>query len=495
MAQEPEKPLFDRITERARTLAGQTWSRSEIERIPKVLADLNYPQYRDIRFRKDHAIWKDQSLFSVELFHPGFLYVHPVTIHQVIGDTVTTVPYDAGLFDYGKNEGLQRQLSPELGFAGFRVHFPINRNEYHDEVIAFLGASYFRMVGRGQSYGLSARGLAINTAGPNGEEFPLFTEFWLVRPPPQATTMTFYALLESESLTGAYRFELTPGADTILDVTARLIARADIAKLGVAPLTSMFLYGENSMGHFDDFRPEVHDSDGLLMHTRAGEWIWRPLTNGNGLQVSTLLDGNPKGFGLAQRDRDFGHYLDDESQYHNRPSHWVSARGGDWGKGAVELIEIPIDEETNDNIVAFWVPEKPFKAGEERTFRYQIRTFGGNLPAEHLAEVTRTRIGWGAIPGTQNKPPRSFRQFIVDFNGGEIADLHGSQPLKPELTTTTGKLEDVTASRLPDGHGWRVAFKLRPEETKPADMRLFLSLLGRRVSETWSYVWQPNLIR
>lgn len=485
--------LFEHVTNKARTVAGESFSPPGGD-LPEALAGLSYQQYRDIRFRKDHALWKDESLFSIELFHLGFLYHEPVTVHEVVDGDAAPVEYDPAMFDLGKNADLQDQLGPDLGYAGFRVHYPINRDGYRDEVIAFLGASYFRMVGSGQSYGLSARGLAVDTALPTGEEFPRFTELWLVRPGPDATSMTFYALLDSESVSGAYRFELTPGADTVLDVEARLFARRDIDKLGVAPLTSMFMFGENTVQHYDDFRPEVHDSDGLLVHTGDDEWIWRPLTHGRTLQVSTLLDRGPHGFGLVQRDRDFENYLDTESHYHSRPSHWISPQGGDWGEGAVELVEIPSREETNDNIVAYWVPERRLEAGQERRFRYRLRTFGSKLDVQQLATVERTRIGWSAIPGSDEKPPRSSRQFIVDFSGGELANLDASQPVQAELTAANGDIEDVITMRLPADHKWRVAFKLNPEQEKPVDMRLFLKLRGRRLSETWNYVWRPELI-
>lgn len=493
-SQQDAETLFDRISEKAESMAGRDYSPAGKDDIPDELADLDYQQYRDIRFRKDRALWKGESPFNIEFFHPGFLYREPVVIHEVVDGSVEPLSYDAGLFDYGDNEDLEGNLDQDLGFAGFRVHFPINREDYHDEVIAFLGASYFRMVGAGQSYGLSARGLAVNTAVNEGEEFPRFTEFWLVRPGPDADAMTFYALLDSESVTGAYRFELAPGADTALDVTARVFARRDIQKLGVAPLTSMFMYGENTVRFHDDYRPEVHDSDGLIMHTGEGEWIWRPLTNGRNLQVSTLTDRNPEGFGLAQRDRDFDHYLDTESRYQNRPSHWVSPRGGDWGKGAVELVEIPSGEETNDNVVAFWTPEKPFRAGQQRTYQYRLRTFGARLETEHLAAVRRTRIGWAAIPGSKDKPPRDVRQFIVDFGGGELESLEGSRPVEVDLSTTGGETRDATVQRLPGAEGWRAAFKLAPHGEKAVDMRMFLSLDGRRLTETWNYVWNPDLV-
>lgn len=487
--------LFDRVTDRARTLADEPYAGTDNGDIPDALADLSYQQYRDIRFRKNHALWKDDSLFSIELFHLGFLYREPVVLHEVVDGDIEAVHYDSARFDYGKNDDLEDELDTVPGYAGFRIHFPINRKDYRDEVVAFLGASYFRMVGSGQAYGLSARGLAIDTGLPKGEEFPRFTEFWLVRPGPEAGSMLFYALLESESVVGAYRFVLTPGTDTMLDVEARLFARRDVEKLGVAPLTSMFMYGENSVRFHDDYRPEVHDSDGLLMHNGDGEWIWRPLTRGDELQVSRLMDKEPRGFGLVQRDREFDHYLDAESSFHRRPSHWVTPRGGDWEEGALELVEIPSRVETNDNIVASWIPEKPFKAGQDRVYKYRLRTFEAGLAGHQQATVERTRIGWSAVPGADDKPPRSERRFIVDFSGGELGDLHASQPVQAQLSTSNGEAGDVNVMQLPDNHGWRVAFKLKPEGDRAADMRLFLTLRGRRLSETWNYVWRPGMIR
>jgi periplasmic glucans biosynthesis protein len=485
--------FFDGISEQARAMAGKPFRPPEREQVPQKLKDLNYSQYRDIRFRKDEALWSGHSLFNIEFFHLGFLYREPVVIHEVVEGEVRTVSYQPAQFDFGKNEGLQQLAGPDLGFAGFRVHYPINNTEYKDELLVFLGASYFRMVGRGQSYGLSARGIAVDTASAKGEEFPRFTEFWLERPGPDESSLVFYALLDSKSVTGAYRFELQPRGDTVLNVQSRVFAREDIDKLGVAPLTSMFLYGSNRVRHFDDHRPQVHDSDGLLMHTGAGEWIWRPLSNPPELSVNSLMDQGIQGFGLLQREREFGQYLDMEARYDVRPSFWVTPHG-DWGKGALQLVEIPTPDETNDNIVAFWVPDEPFKAGQERSFDYQVRASGSELTPAHLATVRRTRIGWGAIPGARNKPPRSLRQFTVDFQGGELETLDESQPMEAKLDSSSGEVMDLIVQRLPQGHGWRVAFKLRPEQGQPADMRMFLVLRGQRLSETWNYVWRPDAL-
>ena len=492
-AQNSGGELFARIIKKAHDLAAQPYQPPH-RQLPDALTQLTYDQYRDIRFRPERALWQGQALFAVQLFHLGFLYHEPVTIHIVADGEVKPLTFDPQLFDYGDNADFADHLQHVSGFAGFRIHYPLNEPTYKDELIAFLGASYFRMLGRGQNYGISARGLAIDTGLPTGEEFPRFREFWLVKPEPRATTMTLYALLDSKSATGAYRMELIPGQNTALEVQSRVFARSDIEKLGVAPLTSMFLHGENRVTFADDYRPEVHDSDGLLMHSSGGEWIWRPLSNPNELRITGLRDENMRGFGLAQRDRNFDHYLDLETRFETHPSLWVTPRSGDWGTGAVQLVEIPTGEEINDNIVAFWAPDKPLKAGDQRTYNYRIETFDSKLATQSLARVKRTRNGWGAIPGAPQKPPRSQRQFIVDFVGRELPST-ATQPVQAVLTNSSGQIIHNTVQPLPSGHGWRVAFKLNPAGERPADMRLYLTLHGQRLSETWNYVWYPDALR
>ncbi|MDL4863805.1 glucan biosynthesis protein G, partial [Halomonas elongata] len=333
--------LYDTITDRAERLAGEAYA-DTASAIPPELAELDYDQYRQIRFRPEHAIWQDQSLFEVQLFHPGFLYDRPVTLNLVGPDgDVRPLPFDASHFRYDDDVADLADLElGDLGYAGFRLHYPLNSGEYRDEFMVFLGASYFRMVGRGQGYGLSTRGLAIDTAEPHGEEFPAFREFWLIEPEPDATRMTVLALLDSPSLTGAYRFDIAPGSQTVVDTEARLFARDDVTKLGVAPLTSMFMHGGIASYPADDYRLRVHDSSGLALHTGNGERIWRPLSNPEKLHLSSLQDSSPQGFGLVQRPRHFDGYLDAEARYEKRPSEWVTPLG-DWGKGHIELVEIP----------------------------------------------------------------------------------------------------------------------------------------------------------
>ena len=493
----PEEKLFEVITARAKKLASEPYvAPKELEL--EALTNIGYQDYRAIRFRTEQAIWKDQSLYEVQLFHPGFLYRSPVAINTLEQNAeVKSLPFKTDYYRYDATAApLEQEISTaiantQLGHAGFRLHFPLNNNQYKDEVAVFQGASYFRLVGPHQVYGLSARGLAVDTALSSGEEFPVFKEFWLVKPAPEDTTIVLYALLDSPSVSGAYRFELTPSTNTEVKTEMQIFARKDIKKLGIAPLTSMFYHGENSTKFFDDYRPEVHDSDGLLMQSEQGQWIWRALNNPKKLSVTSFSYENPKGFGLAQRDRDFNNYLDTEAHYHNRPSMWIEPVGN-WGKGRVELVEIPTDTETNDNIVSYWVPEQPMKAGDSLSFSYKLSTFNATLATQDKASVLRTRIGSAALPGEDNPPPKSHRQFTVDFSGETINQLSANFAMQADLTLSAGQISDKTVQQLPNNQGWRVAFKVAPEGDKPVDMRLSLKLRDKEISEVWSYVWYPN---
>lgn len=486
--------LFDDVTERARELAASPYEQAD-DSLPQALRDIDYDAYRSIRFHPDEALWRTDSLFSLQLLHSGFLFKQPIRLNLIEDNELRHLTFQKSFFRYDATAAslAEHDLSG-AGYSGFRLHYPVNSALNLDEFVVFQGASYFRMVGRGQGYGLSARGLAVDTATADGEEFPAFREFWLFKPEAEATSVSLVALLESPSLAGAYLFTFHPGEQVVADVEARLFARQDVDKLGIAPLTSMFMFGDARSYPADDFRPQVHDSEGLLMRTHADEWIWRPLSNPSDLRISQLQDENPKGFGLAQRDRDFDQYLDFEARYERRPSLWVMPQEA-WGPGNVELIEIPSDSETNDNIVAFWVPEKPLRAGDERSFRYQLATFGAHRPEKHLASVVRTRQGWAAIPGASNPPPRHHRRFIVDFKGGELSSLDASHPVSAELSISNGESHDLQVQQLPDAKTWRATFRLQPDDETPSDMRLYLKLNGKPLTETWNYVWDTNELR
>jgi periplasmic glucans biosynthesis protein len=478
---------FDDVERAARALADQPY-KQQASTLPKEWLDLDYDQYRDIRFRPDQALWHSQKLpFEVMFFHPGFHFDRPVHINEVVGNTVKEVAYSPDQFDYGHNK-LSKASVRFPGFAGFRVHYPINTPKYKDEVLVFLGASYFRALGKGEVYGLSARGLAVDTALASGEEFPSFVEFWLVRPAPNATELTIYALLDSRRVTGAYRFILHPGSETAIDVRMRLFLRERVTKLGIGPLTSMFLSGENQPPIGDDFRPEVHDSDVLSMQSGTGEWIVRPLANPKRLTVSSFAFANPAGFGLMQRDRAFSSYEDLEAHYQRRPSVWVQPRSK-FGAGRVELVEIPTPDETNDNIVAYWVPDALPGPREPIDYEYRLLWQMENETRPPQSWVTQTRRGHGF----RKVPDRSI-DFVVDFVGPALAKLAPDAVVEPVVTAVANaQILESNAYRNDITGGYRMTIRFnRQDDAKPVELRAFLRDKTGTLSETWSYLLPPS---
>jgi glucans biosynthesis protein len=479
---------FANVEQLARERSAQSYQAASAK-LPNSIAHLTYEQYQNIRFRRANALWRNQSLYEVQFFHRGFNFDRRVGISEVVDGVARPVPYNPGWFDFGRVVRQPGKLPRDLGYAGFRVHYPLHSPGYKDELIVFLGASFFRVLGRNQDYGLTARGLAINTAAKGGEEFPWFTDFWLVRPTdPEQRVLTLYALLDSESITGAYQFKVRPGRLTQVEVTSTLYPRRNIQKVGIAPLTSMFLYGTDPSGHrFDDYRPQVHDSDGFQAQTGTGEWLWRPLTNPRELRINRFMDQQPHGFGLIQRDRDFSHYLDPVARFQRRPSYWIQPLG-DWGKGGAELVEIPTDEAIHDNIALYWVPEQAVTAGKELHFSYLLSAHSEAALWPPGGKVLATRIA-AATPDEQRDLSHSdARRVILDFSGGDLEGLDASQPLKALLTVANGTTENVTVERLTENGVWRVSFLVVPARLhEPVDLHCFLQLYGESLSETWTY--------
>jgi glucans biosynthesis protein len=470
----------------ARALAGRPYQK-RAGTLPDEVTALDYDQYQAIGYRDDHALWGASGRrFRLKFFHVGGKYFDvPVRMHEVIDRVAQELAYDPALFDYGKSGLRAARMPNDMGFAGFRVNF--HSNWKHD-VASFLGASYFRSVGGERQYGLSARGLAINSGGD--EEFPYFTDFWLERPADDAAMLTIYALMDSPSVAGAYRFDLHPGDRMVMDVGAALYPRKEIDRVGIAPLTSMFQHGENDRRMANDWRPEIHDSDGLSMWAGSGEWLWRPLANPSQSRFSAFTDENPRGFGLLQRDRDFDHYQDDGAFYERRPSLWVEPKSG-WGKGTIQLVELPTDDETSDNIVAFWTPAAKPRAGEERLFSYRLH-WGARPPVQaSAARVVATRTGIGGMVG-RKRTYTSWR-FAVDFEGGDLSLVDEETKMAAVITTSRGTVEIASARPLKSIHGYRAMFDLKlPDETRTAvELRMYLAYAGQTMSETWCYQWAP----
>jgi glucans biosynthesis protein len=472
------------MREFARNLASKPYKAPD-NKIPDVLAHLTYDQYRTIRFNPARALWRDEKLpFQIEFFHRGFSYTDRVEIFEVANGRANLIRYNSDLFDMGQvpsvRSGPNMNTENDIGYAGFRIHAPMNRPDYFDEVCVFLGASYFRAVAKGQGYGQSARGLAIKTGDPGGEEFPAFRRFWLERPAPDASAMIVHALLDSQSAAACFRFTIRPGTETVFDIESTVFPRVDIDQAGLAPLTSMFDFDPSDRSGVDDYRQAVHDTNGLQVWTGRGEQLWRPLANPKTLQISSFADTSLRGFGLMQRQRGFPAYDDLESRYEKRPSVWIEPIG-DVGDGAIVLIEIPTKREIDDNIVAFWRPKDKLRAKGEYAFTWRQHWCWDPPGPPPLVRVTDTRAGAGS--------KSQSRLFVLELAGDALKGLPAETALTPDVSAKPGKILNPVAQPNPETGGWRMSFELDPDGEKVVELRAVLMRDRTPLSEAWLYRW------
>jgi glucans biosynthesis protein len=492
IAAEPAPPgeaTFDMagLRQIARSLAAKPYL-AQKPPAPDAVSKIDFDVVQKIKFRPDRALWAaGEGRFPVRFFGLDKFNPLPVKINDSSGAVARAVVYSPQDFDFG-DTGLAAELPADAGFSGFRV---MNGGEQDTDWLAFQGASYFRSSGEDNQYGASARGVAVDTGTSRQEEFPRFVEFWLEQPDKGQPSITIFALLDGPSLTGAYRFVATKGSGAVIDIDAQLFIRNDINQLGIAPLTSMYWFGENDQRAALDWRPEIHDSDGLELWTGKGERIWRPLIDPPSLLVNSFLDENPKGFGLMQRDRDFDDYQDDGAFYNRRPSIWIEPKG-DWGAGAVQLVEIPTQDEIHDNIVAYWKPKQPVKAGDEISLSYRLYWQNQNpQPASDTARIVATRIGRGGVPGKPAPTDKDSWKFVVDFTGGPLADMAPRFDVTPVVTLSRGKIVNPYVIKVVGTKKWRALFDVYAPGKERIDLRCFLRLEGKTLSETWLYQFFP----
>jgi glucans biosynthesis protein len=468
---------LDDVSVKAKELAGQKYEAPR-SNLPNEFREMKFADYQKIRFLTEKAEWADQKTpFKLSFYHQGMHFDTPVKINEITANTVEEIKYDPTRFDFGDLK-FDPKATEQLGYAGFRVLYPINKADKQDEIMTMLGASYFRVVGKGHVYGLSARGMAIDTALPSGEEFPRFREFWIQRPKPGDKHLVIFALLDSPRATGAYRLTLRPGSDTIVDVKAQMFLRDKVSKLGVAPLTSMYLFGANQPSKVLNYRRELHDSSGLSIHAGNGEWIWRPLNNPKHLAVSNFSVENPRGFGLLQRGRDFSHYEDLDDRYDKRPSAWIEPKG-DWGKGSVDLVEIPTADETNDNIVAFWSPEKLPEPGQPLDVAYRMHWTmdEASIHAPDSAWVKQTLRSTGDVKQSNLiRQPDGSVAYLVDFEGPSLAALPADADVRSQVSVgDNAEIVENSVRYNPETKGWRLTLRMKIKDpNKSTEMRAAL---------------------
>ncbi|MGM8851801.1 glucan biosynthesis protein D [Salinicola sp. MH3R3-1] len=493
---------FDWLQQFAKGLAAKAYQ-SNVEQLPPTLANLTPQQYNAIGYDPDHSLWKRMNgPLDIQFFHVGMAFNQPVRMYSIDPATqkAKEIHFRPDLFDYSKADVDVSQLEGQgdLGFAGFRVFKEPSLTER--DIVSFLGASYFRAVDDTYQYGLSARGVTVNTySDGNKEEFPAFTRFWFETPEKGATTFTAYALLDSPSLAGAYRFVIHCEDDrVVMDIDKHLYPRETIAQLGVTPMTSMFSCGTQQRDMCLTFHPQIHDSDRLSMWRGNGEWVCRPLNNPPRVQFNTFADDNPKGFGLLQTDHDFSHYEDIVGNYHKRPSLWVEPKG-QWGKGAIQMLEIPTTGETMDNVVAFWKPEQAIEPGQTLSYGYKLHWSAQPPVKPDLARVRKTFTGIGGFPEGwapgEHYPEVWAKRIAVDFIGGQLKHFYDNDiGIHTQLDVPEGDVKQLEILWVEEIDGFRIQFDWYPtsDSTDPINMRLNLTADDKAVSETWLYQYFPT---
>ena len=488
----PEPFSFDTLKATAKQMAAGPYVPPRVPD-PDIVNKINYEEWGKITFNTDQAVFAEgPGQFPVTFFHIGKFFQKSVEMHLVQNGEARTILYSQDMFNMPANSPA-KQLPSGIGFAGFRLQEPRDGTpDWHkNDWVAFLGASYFRAIGELYQYGQSARGIAIDVAvADRNEEFPDFTNFYIETPKDKSDSIVLYALLDGPSVTGAYKFTMTRTKSVLMDIEHTLNLRKDVSRLGIAPCTTMYWFSETAKPTAIDWRPEVHDSDGLSLWTGGGEHIWRPLNDPAITTASAFADQSPKGYGTMQRDRDFDHYLDGV-YYDKRPSLWVEPLG-DWGKGAVHLVEIPTDDEIHDNVVAMWVPAEPATAGKSYDVHYKLHWVAGEPFPSGLARCVATRLGRGGQPGLPR--PAGVRKFMVEFLGGQLEKLpFGTKP-HMQLWTSRGHYTDYQYTEaVPDGVNghWRAQFDLVVDGTDPVEMRCVLKSGDEVLSETWAFQYHP----
>jgi glucans biosynthesis protein len=461
---------------------------------------LDYDHYMQIQFRDEDALWASEPLpFRIEFFHPGYIYPEPVHVYEFTLTYVQPIRFVQDWFNY-HSVRFPKQIPVDTGYAGFKILYPLNETNKWDELGEFEGASYFRLLGKGQWYGASARGLALDCGETDRpEEFPIFTDWWLGKPSKGEDRLKLFAILDSVSCVGAYEFIIIPGETTVANIEARMFFREGdkvrdanpdrkaIKTVGMAPLTSMFWYGKASERRFDDYRGEVHDSDGLLMQMGNGEILWRPLNNPSNMSHQVFAAKDIGGFGLIQRERNFGNYQDLFAHYEKRPSIWVQPNGP-WGEGEIHLVELPTPNEYNDFVVAFWNPKEQPQALKAYPFSYTLKW---GLSEQDMKldfdkdKVISTRIG------VDERDPK-LREIAIDFAGPKLKRFTPENP--PQAITSCSPNAGITFSEVfqnPYLGSWRVIVKMEPHNKDPVDIRCTLQKGEEVLSETWTYHWSP----
>lgn len=488
------KFTFETLVSMARNSARCEY-KERVTPLPKSLQNLDYSQYNLMRYNIDSDLWANDDLpFRVSFFPLGTtLYSLPVEIYEIDNETlISKVPFSPKFFQYEDQvKFIKDQMPEDAGYAGFKLRYKPKGSSYPDEFAAFLGNSYFRIICDGSSYGLSNRGLAINTGVENvPEEFPAFEKFYLVKPSKGDESIIIYAFLNGRSVTGAYSFKITPGTEASVDVKSVLFLRNKVNLLCLAPITSMFWFTLGEPDNFYDYRPSVHNSEGLVLSDGKND-IYEPLTNYpfHKMINDDISCDSLRYFGLVQRDREYNRYMDPGVKYHLNPNCLIVPQNN-WREGSLRLFVLPTLTEWMDNINLFWIPKTLPEPMEPINFDYKI-LYSLKEPKNTLSFVKYTNLGQDLI----NCKNTIFALSFADKD----AIIEKSKDIKIDLQVPSDVIiaSPPSIEKIIFNDTWRVLFTLTIHkklayEDKPFIIKCTLKDNGKSISEEWYFLWYPQ---
>ena len=479
-APQPEAFSAAKVVEMARALAAEPHKPPGSAPLDP-LGSASPEEIATIRYRTGDLIWAGAGLaFAIEPVHRSRNFPGEVELYTVEGTTASRVVYDPARCDFGTLK--PPPASAHLGFTGFRI---LRRRDDGQLLPAasLVNASILAGIAPNQAWGAISRPLSVHLPDQIGEEPSQMRAVWIEQPRSVATELVMHALVDTPSLAGAIRFTLRADDATVIDTECTLFTRKQVDHLALAPVQATYLAGPIDWPPTPDMRPAVYEAAGVQMQTGNGEWIWRPVSNRSRLQISGFVDRDPQGYGLMQRDRGFGAFLDDENDWQRRPSVWIEPIGK-WGAGEVTLLEIPAASQNNKNIACYWRPRPGLAAGAEVNYAYR-QFWSWQAPSRpDGAIVTASRIG--RIPGDTSE---GKTRFLVQFEGGQLGDPAKAAAIVPTIWSSAGKVAAIRVYRAPRQNSMRVVFDLDAGGQPLVELRVWLKHDNAPMSEAWLYRW------
>ena len=460
-------------------------SKSKYNEPLKIKNDLTIDEYSQITFNASKALWMNEALlFRLEFFHLGYIYNTPLAVNEFKGLYSQDIRFTNDLFNFGNlNKDTSDKAKDLEGYAGLKILCQLNRPNQFDELISVLGNEKFRALGRYNIYGLYAAPLI--TIGINNKiNLAHYTKFWLGKPESKSDHLTMCAIADSPEATIAFHYEIYPGDDTKVKTKSTIYPRIDTLSVGIAPMSTLYFSGINTLSRYNLYYSQFHYSDNLIISSEKNVFS-QPLENYEQTVVNEVKTKDIKFFGLSQRDRNYDHYQTLFIALHLMPTLWIKP-DNDWQKGKVVLVETPANNPNTLNIYAFWVPEEKLHKGKVYSYDYTMH-WAINEPDPDT--------GPGCVSSTKVGLDGDNICFAIKFTGTMLKKL----PAVANITSLTtissnSKITDIKIQKDPFDNQWIAlitASKPVKVDNKQSQVSLSCTLMygNKPITETWMYKW------